>query len=141
MDNGDIVKTIREIKECSQNKFQECISEVVKEAVDEQRYNDIIKTIVILCDVGVKEQDIYQLLAEFWGIDNRCRASEYITIGKTIEFPCKRLKAYLKENGFDNISIVSFMKKHSVREKLRNDPKLCELTVEELKSAVEKNNI
>ena len=128
------------LKDEAINQFENYINEEVRKAIADEKINGIINTITALCDAGIKESEIYRLLAEHFGIDSRSEATEYITQGRTIEFPYRKLKAYLLIQGFDRISMIKFMRSNNVREKLENNPKLCELSVEKLKIAVEKGN-
>ena len=41
----------------------------------EQRENDIIRAVVTLCDAGIKEAALYELLSKHWGIDSRAEAA------------------------------------------------------------------
>lgn len=128
------------LKDEAIKQFENYINEEVQEAVACERINGILNTIIALCDAGVKEAEIYRLLAEYFGIDSRSEATEYIKQGRTVEFPYRNLKAYLLKQGFDRISMVKFMRSNNVRNKLENNPKLCELSIEKLKMAVEKEN-
>ena len=47
----------------------------------EQRENDIIRAVVTLCDAGIKEAALYELLSKHWGIDSRTEAAAYINKG------------------------------------------------------------
>lgn len=126
------------LKEEGRNQIEEFIRKECKIAKDNQRYNDIITSLIALCDVGVKEDDLYELLSKFWNIDSRSEATEYINIARHLEWPYIRLKSFLKKNGNDNYMIVKYMKEHNVRKKLENNSKLCELPDEKLKLEVEK---
>lgn len=134
---------IRKIVGVTQEEFENAIEDFInkecKAAEDKQRYNDIITCVIALSDVGVKEEDLYELLSKFWNIDSRSDALEYINIGRHLEWPYRRLKSLLKKNGNDNIMIVKYMRENNVREKLENNSKLCELPDEKLKLAVEKD--
>lgn len=107
-------------------------------AKNEQRYNDIIISVVALSDRGAKDQDLYASLSKFWDIDSRNEATEYINIGRHVEWPYIRLKLLLKKNGYDNLAVVKYMNEHNVREKLKGNSKLCELSDEKLKIEIEK---
>lgn len=104
----------------------------------EQRRNDIITTIVTLCDAGIKEQALYELLSKHWGIDSRIEATTYIKEGRTIQWPLYRLKVLLERQGIVKADWVSYRHKYQVLEKLTANPLLCDLSDEKLKVAIEK---
>ena len=89
-------------------------------------------------DVGTKEEELYELLYKYWKIDSRELAKEYISFGRYVEWPYGRLKRLLKSVGYDNYSIIKYMKEHDVRKKLESNSKLCMLSDEKLKAAIEK---
>lgn len=113
--------------------YREC-----KIAAETQRYNDIIISVISLSDVGVKEQELYELLSKFWNIDSRKDATEYINIGRHLEWPYIRLKLFLEKQGYDGMEIIRYMRENNVRQKLKLNPKLCEVSDEKLKAALEK---
>ena len=55
-----------------------------------------------------------------------------------MEWPYGRLKRLLKSMGYDNYSIIKYMKEYDVRKKLESNSKLCMLSDEKLKAAIEK---
>ena len=126
------------MKEGAINLLENFINEEYKVAKEEQRYDDIITSVIALSDLGVKDNDLYELLSKYWNIDSRSEATEYINIGRHVEWPYRRLRALLKRSGYDNFRVVKYMKEYNVREKLKNNSNLCELADEKLKSAVEK---
>lgn len=126
------------LKETSIESISESINEECRKSMCEQRYNDIITVVMTLSDVGIKEPELYNLLSKFWGIDSRQEATNYINVGRHIEWPYHRLKSYLISKEVIGIELVKYMRNHNVRDILKNNPELCELSVEELKSKIEK---
>jgi hypothetical protein len=104
----------------------------------EQRENDIIIAVVTLCDAGIKEAALYELLSKHWGIDSRTEAAAYINKGRAIQWPLLRLKAFLERQGIAKADWVSYKNKYQVIKKLETNPALCELSDEKLKAAIEK---
>lgn len=90
-----------------------------------------------LCDIGVEEEKLYELLYNYFGINDRSEAEKYIREGKNIKFPFRKLRKYLTEQGYTNSEMREFMEVHNVREKLENNVSLSELSTEELKDIVE----
>lgn len=126
------------LRETSIYAINEIIEEECKKSIAKQKENDIIKLVVTLSDVGISESELYTLLSEFWDVDSRREAKKYINIGRHIEWPYHRLKSHLEDEEIPKIDIIKYMKKHKVKDKLKNNPKLCELSIEELKIEVEK---
>ena len=120
------------------NALKSYINEECRSARENQKYNDIITSIVALSDAGTKEEDLYELLYKFWRIDSRELAKEYISLGRYVEWPYGRLKRLLKSMGYDNYSIIKYMKEYDVRKKLESNSKLCMLSDEKLKAEIEK---
>lgn len=133
-----MVKAGLVFKEGAEKAIKDFIYIECEKAANEQRYNDIIISIEALSDVGVKEAELYHLLSKFWNVESLSEATEYINIGRHLEWPYKQLRIYLKNIGYDNLEIVKYTQKYDVRKKLQNNPKLCELPDEKLKSAIEK---
>lgn len=126
------------LKETSIEAISKSINEECRKSMCEQRYNDIITVVMTLSDVGIKEPELYNLLSKFWGIDSRQEATNYINIGRHIEWPYHRLRSYLISKEIIGIELVKYMKHHKVRDILKNNPELYELSAEELKSRIEK---
>lgn len=74
------------------NAIEDFIKKECKVAKDKQRYDDIITSVVALSDVGVKENDLYELLSKYWHIDSRSEATEYINIRKTFGMAMYKIK-------------------------------------------------
>lgn len=90
-----------------------------------------------LCDIGVEEEKLYELLYNYFGINDRSEAEKYIRQGKNIEFPFRKLREHLTEQGYTNSAMREFMEFHNVRKKLENNVSLSKLSIEELKVIVE----
>lgn len=126
------------LKETGIEAISEAINEECRKSMFEQRYNDIITLVMTLSDVGIKEPELYNLLSKFWGIDSRQEATNYINVGRHIEWPYHRLRSYLISKEIIGIELVKYMSDYNVRDIIKNNPELCELSVEELKSKIEK---
>lgn len=125
------------LQDVTRQAIQDCIEEECIAEKKKQEYKDIVKAIMALCDIGVEEEKLYELLYNYFGINDRSEAEKYIREGKNIEFPFRKLREYLTEQGYTNSEMREFMEVHNVREKLENNVSLSELSIEELKVIVE----
>lgn len=140
MDFKDVMLNVGVVlKDTAKLAGEDFIRKQRQEAAAEQKYNDIIRTVVTLSDAGIKEAALYDLLFRHWRVDSRDEASDYIRIGHTIEWPYMKLREYLESQEYSRVEIVGYMRKYDIRKKLETDPKLCELPVEKLKAKLEKD--
>lgn len=133
-----------EIKDTSlkaiENEFDDYIWKQRKIAVEKQKQKDTIAAIVALCDAGItEEKKLHDLLYEHFYIDSRTEADSYIRVAKTVKFPLKKLRDYLKQEGYTLLEIRNFIESKCVKEKLEGNPRLCMLPIEELKDFLEEN--
>ncbi len=126
------------IKNISEEALLEIIDDERKAAKYRQRENDIIEVIIMLSDMEKKDEELYEILSKYWNIDSRREASEYISIGRHVEWPYRRLKEYLKSEGLSSLEMIKYMKDNDVRKKLSNNSLLCELPEKKLKSEIDK---
>ena len=119
-----------EVEETISNKINDLCIQVKQE----QKQKDIITCIIILSELNVKEEDLYEILNKYYSIDSRILTKEYIKLGRNIEWPLMKLKSYLKELGYTHLDLIKYIKEHNVREQCKENPLLCELSKEGLKN-------
>lgn len=130
------------LKDTAVSALQESVDEIVfdekRNAKEQQRKKDIITVLMVLSELNVKKDDMYDLLYRYWQIDSRSEATEFIRIGCTVEYPFRQLRDYLLNNGYSYNEMRNFMENNRVREKLENNPELAKMPIEKLKSEMEK---
>lgn len=129
---------IKNIQNVLKDVTKEALDDFIKKAEEKQKNNDIITFVMALSEAGLKVDDLYNFLNKFWGITDILEAKEFIEKGRYQEWPRKKLMDYLLKIGFSRYEIVCYMKEHDVLNKFKTNLKLCELSDEKLKMAVEK---
>jgi hypothetical protein len=80
---------------------------------------------------------MYKLLQKYFGVESILEAEECINKAK-ISFQIIKLREYLNEQGMTNSEFRRYADEHHLRIKLKNNPRLLDLSAEKLKLAIEK---
>lgn len=141
MDKAEFFDMIKQNGICAvESEFEDYIWEQRKAAAAEQQRKDIIAALVALCDAGIKdEQKLYDLLYEYFYIDSRTEADSYIKIAKTVNYPLKELRRYLKQEGYSSWEVRTFLEENQAKERLESNTKLHQMPIHELKKYLEEN--
>ena len=125
------------IAETTRECVVSCIIEEAEKAKRDQYEADIIQAILMMCELNVEREKMFDLLYRYWDLRDRKEAQYAINHVMYEEYPVRRLSEYLKVHFPKEKD--DFMRKHLVRPRLRTNPELSKLSVDKLKIELEKD--
>lgn len=115
---------------------QYCDEEVVR-AKEAQRKTDIYKAVCAFVELKQSDAVIYELLNEYFSIEDISEAREYISRAR-IHKQIKNLRVYCTGHGMTTFEFRKYAEAHALEEKLKSTPTLLELSPEKLKLHLDK---
>lgn len=103
----------------------------------EQREEDVVHAIMAFAELELTKDKVMDLLYRYFNIESIPEAKSLIKLGMQIEYPIFKLDEYLTDSGYPDFKIQKFMKENKVREMLRREPDLADLSPVELKQHFE----
>lgn len=107
-----------------------------KEATSYQKKMDVQAAVRAFVELKVKDQEIYQLLSKYFGVDSISEVNEYLFHAKKPR-QIKALRQLCERQGMQMEQFRTYAKQHKLEERLKENPKLLELTPEKLKDLLD----
>lgn len=126
-----------------------CIKEFVIESIERyydtriedakayQRKRDVSQVVSAFIELKQSEVEIYRLLEKYFGIDSITEANEYLSKAK-IRVQISKLREYMISQGMTRLEYKNYSKDNHIEEKLEQNPKLLEISVQKLIVEIEK---
>ena len=133
-----IVDTTRDaIAEARQRHDDDLYDEGYDDGIADQRERDVKSVIKAFLELKVKDQDIYKLLSEYFGIDSISEASERLfTIKKSNQIHA--LRKYCLKEGMTNRDFRTYVTEHDLESRFADDERLLDMQPEKLKALLDK---
>lgn len=125
------------VKESARQDIESYYEQEITDAKLRQKLIDINSTVRAFLELNVSDVDMYKLLQKYFGVESILEAEECINKAK-ISFQIIKLREYLNEQGMTNSEFRRYADEHHLRIKLKNNPRLLDLSAEKLKLAIEK---
>lgn len=139
--NARIIEIIKQVGIPLTDALRESLLSIITEEREKaKQYQfdcDVTMAVEMMCELKVPKEKMYDLLLEYWKIDKRSEAKGIIEYVSNVQYPIKKLKAYIFEN-CPNEDPQKFVVKYRVSRKLGSDPSLAKLPVDKLKKELEK---
>ena len=102
-----------------------------------QRKEDVQSAIRAFWDFGIKENDVYKILKDYFGIDSISEATEYILNAK-ITKKIRSLGEYCHKQGMSRSEFLEYGRGHKLDKLLAEDTHLLDMSPEKLKNYIDK---
>lgn len=128
-------------KEIARDSMNEVVNRRVDEeilAAQQRQYErDVYSAVCSFLELKLSDAEIYQLLAKYFKMDSITEASEYVRDAK-ISRQIVKLREYLNQKHSGSFDFRQYAENYRLEEKLKNNPKLLDISAEKLRAAIEK---